>query len=79
MNVALFVAISLFFGLSRFAFDGHPVSPWGAWEAFAHIWCGFLIGVGLFGCRRARPWAWWSLAAISAIELGLFLVYYFGG
>lgn len=79
MQILLIVLISLFFAVTRFGFAGHHVSAWGAWEAFAHLWCGLLIGVGLYGCRRSKAWAWASLGVISLLELAMFCLFFFGG
>jgi hypothetical protein len=64
---------SLLAGLGRFAVRGHDLSPAGSYEAFAHIWVGFLMGLGLLpsGVRRE---AWVALGVISALELVMFLL-----
>jgi hypothetical protein len=84
------VLVSLAFALSRFAAPGHPVSPWGTWEAMAHVWMGVLLASNLLTWvlyKEARSrgliakdhlrdvWIFFACWFVpSMIELALFLV-----
>lgn len=74
--IGLIAAGSVLIALGRFTVSGHGLSWPGTYEALAHLWCGFLVGVGCFAQKDqgVRWWAWAALAIISALELVAFLV-----
>ena len=45
--IALIVVVSCFFAIGRFFISGHVLTGPGTYEAFAHIWSGFLLGVAI--------------------------------
>ncbi len=68
----LIVILSAFFGLERaFGIHGHRLTWPGTFEAFAHIWIGFLLALWIFR-RDYRRVAWISFAAITAVETVMF-------
>ena len=70
----LIIVLSLFFGLERvFGIHGHRLSWPGTFEAFAHIWIGFLLALWIFE-RKYRRVAWVSFAAITVIETVMFFI-----
>ena len=59
----------------RHAVPGHGLSPAGSYEAFAHLWAGFLFAVVLLGRHTGLRWtAGAMLAAASGYELMMFLL-----
>jgi hypothetical protein len=56
----------------RFAIPGHDLSLSGTYEAFAHIWVGFMLGVMAF-VPSCRWLAGGLLLAITALETVMFL------
>jgi len=73
-KLCLVAGISAFFGLERITqIHGHALSWAGTYEAFAHIWIGFLLALWIFE-KEYRRFAWVSFAAITAIETVMFFV-----
>jgi hypothetical protein len=66
------IALSMLFALGRFTASGQGLSWPGSYEAFAHIWVGFLIAAAIYA-PGARRFSLWALAAITAIEIIAFL------
>jgi len=59
-------------GLGRFTVPGHGLSWPGTYEAFAHIWLGWMIGVAMFK-KDYRVLAIALLVLLSLFELWMFL------
>lgn len=72
LDVAVFLG-SVVIAIGRFLVPGHGLSWSGTYEAFAHLWVGFLFGVLTF-----RPADRWFVAAvlfaITMLETVLFLL-----
>lgn len=80
------VVLSVLVAASRFMVPGHDLSPAGTVEAFQHIFVGTLLLIP-FACvkfpegfvplfdSRLRVAAFWSLVAISVLELVMFLAH----
>jgi hypothetical protein len=65
----MLIAIALLFGIARFFIPVHPVSAFGSYEAFAHLFIGGLIGAWLV----SRKWVYLSLVlALTAVETFVF-------
>lgn len=72
LDVAVFAGSALA-AAGRFLVPGHGLSWPGTYEAFAHLWCGFLLGVIVF--RKDHRWsALVVLAAITALETVMFFL-----
>jgi hypothetical protein len=64
---------SVIIGLLRLTVPGHGLTGWpGTYEAFAHIWIGFLVGAASF-YKPLRTLAFILLAALTALETIMFL------
>lgn len=71
----LLIIASLLVAIGRFTIPGHPLTGWpGTYEAFAHIWMGFLIAVACID-TTSRKNALILLGALSALEVVKFLVH----
>jgi len=46
-TIVVVILISLLFGLGRFYVPGHALTGPGTYEAFVHIWSGFLLGIAI--------------------------------
>lgn len=72
LDVVVFLG-SVAVAVGRFLVPGHGLSWPGSYEAFAHLWVGFLFGVLAF-----RPVDRWFVAAvlfaITVLETVLFLL-----
>ena len=67
------ILISLLCGIGRFFIPGHDLSLPGTYEAFAHIWVGFLLAYCIDPVLRDfYPDRWkkslWALLAITVLE-----------
>jgi hypothetical protein len=70
----LIILLSLFFGVERaFGIHGHHLSWAGTFEAFSHIWVGFLLALWIFRKDHRRA-SWIALVAITVIETVMFFV-----
>lgn len=67
----MIVLLSVVVALIRLFVPTHTVSWPGTYEAFAHIWCGYLIALAILR-PAARKVALWSLIVITALEAALF-------
>lgn len=71
------VLMSVFFAAIRLLLHrqvAHGLTWHGTYEAFAHVWVGFLLAVAIF-CPQWRMLSWVSLAIISlAVEGVMFFV-----
>jgi hypothetical protein len=64
---------SAIIGLLRLTVPGHGLTGWpGAYEAFAHIWVGILIGAAVL-CKPYRRMSLTLLGALTTLELIKFL------
>ena len=70
MVIALFI-LSLLTCLGRFIVPGHHLSWDGTYEAFAHIWVGFLLAVAILKPNH-REFAVWLLVIITVLEVVMF-------
>jgi hypothetical protein len=69
MELLIILASSLV-AAGRFTVPGHGFSWPGTYEAIAHIWVGFLVGVGVCARDRdTRKLAWLALAVITLVEV----------
>ena len=68
---AFMIISGLAVGLGRFTVPGHGLSWPGTYEAFSHIWLGWIIGVAMF----ERDYRW--LAIVLATLLSLFELWMF--
>lgn len=69
----LIVFVTLLIALGRFTVPGRRGFSWeGSYEAFAHLWCGVLIGVSL-ASPDFRTVCLISLTTVSAFEVVMFL------
>jgi len=72
----LVMLFSALVGWGRYMVPGHSLSWAGTYEAFAHIWVGILITMGIYEWDRYPAHrcqiAWLSLFVITAIEVFLF-------
>ena len=57
--------VSAAFAVSRFFAPHRDLSFWGSWEAFAHLYIGFLIGCCMFLWKSGRGRFWLFVALIS--------------
>lgn len=64
---------SVLVALGRFFVPGHGLSWPGTYEAFAHLWCGFLLGVVAFR-PNGRWFAAIVLCTITVLETVAFLM-----
>jgi hypothetical protein len=69
------ILLSLLVAIGRFFIPGHNLTWPGTYEAFAHIWVGFLIAVIVFfwNSRQALA-AGLCLIFISVLEIIMFLL-----
>jgi hypothetical protein len=65
--VVWFIIGSTVIGLGRFLVPGHNLSWPGTYEAFAHIWCGYLLAYAIHGGHR--PWETESSSRWTAIMM----------
>jgi len=47
ITIIIIILISLLFGIGRFFITGHALTGPGTYEAFVHIWSGFLLGIAI--------------------------------
>jgi hypothetical protein len=83
MRWMVFIVIgSLVVGFGRLFVPGHELSLPGTYEAFAHIWVGILLAVGLIKVLDLAEEVknntfitvtWLSLVAITAFEVYMFI------
>jgi hypothetical protein len=66
------IASAMIVGLGRITVPGHGLSWPGTYEAFAHIWIGWMIGVATFE-KEHRSLAVIMLIVLSLFELWMFL------
>lgn len=67
--MTIFILISLFLALARVAgLQGQ------AFQAVAHMWMGFLIGVAIYS-RVNRTWSIWLIITLSVVEVICFLAF----
>ena len=72
-RVTIFIILSaLIVGLGRFTVPGHGLSWPGTYEAFSHIWIGWMIGAAAFK-KEHRALAIVLLVVLSLFELWMFL------
>lgn len=65
----MLIIIALLFGIARFFIPTHPVSAFGSYEAFAHLFLGGLIGAWLV----TRKWSYlFIILALTAVETFVF-------
>lgn len=67
------VLLSVLVGLGRFTVPGHSLSYAGSYEAFAHIWIGFLFGVMVLS-REYRKIAILLFIVLAVLETVMFLL-----
>lgn len=74
LNVAL-MFLSMLVAVGRLKVPGHGLSLAGTYEAFAHIFVGFLIAVAILRWREAegKP-ALVMLALLTALEVAAFMM-----
>jgi hypothetical protein len=66
------IILSLLVAVGRFLVPGHESSWPGTYEAMAHIWVGFLIGMGFYS--NEKVFAWGLLLIITVLEVIMFMV-----
>lgn len=70
----IIVLLSILVALGRFFVPGHDLSWPGTYEAFAHIWVGYLLCLSIRDRKRAKGrLALASLIVINVFELVMFL------
>ena len=69
INLGVIVLV-LFFAIERLRFPNHGLSLFGTYEAFAHIFVGFLIGVW---CITKDNFYLYTMIFLTAVEVFKFI------
>jgi hypothetical protein len=73
--VYIVIVLSLLTAIGRFFIPGHNLTWPGTYEAFAHIWVGYLIAIIIFFWNDMRgKVAALCLAFITVLEIIMFLM-----